>query len=217
MDEKLTFVATMFRGTDGTFDAKKFQVNLQVGLRATPPGRSHIACFCCENLAGFHWDWMPATLLFLASSNSQQRILSMSIAHACALQVPSKPGDTSTDKLMPFGTTTIDVAEHAVHVGEKARPLEISIPMKLRPDRKITVTGSIQVQCSCMACRRCAHAGNAAAKQTRAFLGTVGLQGSLVTRLLHCCLPSSAPVILMLTPNVPLAGQHRPGEDLYRW
>ena len=89
MKEHLSFVATMYRQQDGSFEAKKFALNVQV---------------------------------------------------------PHQPGSTNTDKLLLFGTTNIDLAVHAAHVGEEARTLVVDVPLRLRPDRVLLVHGTIQVR-----------------------------------------------------------------------
>jgi hypothetical protein len=88
LGELLTFVATMYRNTDGSFDAKKYTFTLQV---------------------------------------------------------PDRPGATNTDKLLVFGTQQIDLADHAVFVGEGGRPMRVEIPLKTRPGRFVVVTGTVDV------------------------------------------------------------------------
>ena len=88
MEEQLSFVATMYRDPDGSFEAKKYT--------------------------------------FL-------------------LQVPDKPGSTNTEKLLIFGTQTIDLAAHAIYVGEGSRQFRVELPLKTRPERLVVVTGTVEV------------------------------------------------------------------------
>jgi hypothetical protein len=88
MQEVLSFVATMYRDQDGSFEAKKY------------------------------------TLI---------------------LQVPERPGSTSTDKLLMFGSAPINLGQFAVAVGDAPQPLRVEVPLKVRTGRKMIVQGTVQV------------------------------------------------------------------------
>jgi hypothetical protein len=86
--ESLSFVATMYRSQDGSFEPKRYSV---------------------------------------------------------IIQVPHKPGSTSTDKLLLFGTADVDLASYAVNIGEVSQAMRVEVPVKLPRGRNVTVTGAVSV------------------------------------------------------------------------